>query len=181
MIFSRFGRKAHDETPRTVYERIVAAARRPEFYIDHEVPDTLEGRFEMLVLHTFLYLHRLRNEDAAARAFGQQIFDMMFADMDRSLREMGVGDLTVPKKIKKMAQLFYGRTAAFDAALAQSADAELEGAIARNVYPDREDAAPRAADLGAYMRRAVDTLAGQPVGTLMTVGPDFPQAGIGDR
>jgi cytochrome b pre-mRNA-processing protein 3 len=174
MIFGRFGRRTDDETPRAIYEKIVAGARRPEFYVDHGVPDTVEGRYEMIVLHLFLYLHRLRREDAAARGLGQRVFDTMFMDMDRSLREMGVGDLTVPKKIKKMAQAFYGRTAAFDAALEAGDGAELRVAIARNVYGEGNGTEPRAATLSAYVERAAAALAAQPLAVLTSEGPVFP-------
>lgn len=172
----RFGRKTEDPAPRAVYETIVAAARQPALYIEHEVPDTLEGRYEMLVLHLFLYLHRLRDEDEAARAFGQKVFDTMFADMDRSLREIGVGDLSVPKKIKKMAQVFYGRTAAFDPALEGEDAGELRTALKRNVYPEHEAADRLAEGLAAYMSRARRALSGQPVAALVSSGAVFPDA-----
>ena len=93
----------------------MAAARHPVAYAEWGVPDTLDGRFDMITLHTFLVLDRLKGED---RAFRQELVDEFFRDMDRSLREMGVGDLSVGKKVRKMAEVFYGRLAAYDKALA---------------------------------------------------------------
>ena len=112
------------------------------FYADWGVPDTLDGRFDMISLHAFLVLDRLKGTE---QAFRQGLVDEFFADMDRSLREMGVGDLSVGKKVRKMAEVFYGRVAAYDQALA-GPDGALEAAIARNVFPDvQEGRRPRAA------------------------------------
>ena len=102
---------------RPLYEAIVAAARHPVAYAEWGVPDTLDGRFDMITLHMFLVLDRLKGED---RAFRQELVDEFFRDMDRSLRELGVGDLSVGKKVRKMAEVFYGRLAAYDRALAGS-------------------------------------------------------------
>jgi cytochrome b pre-mRNA-processing protein 3 len=113
----------------------VAAARHPLFYADWGVADTLDGRFDMISLHAFLVLDRLKGTE---QAFRQDLVDEFFADMDRSLREMGVGDISVGKKVRKMAEVFYGRVAAYDQALA-SPDGALEVAIARNVFPDQQE------------------------------------------
>lgn len=117
---------------RSVYESIVAAARHPVFYTDWQVADTLDGRFDMIALHAFLVLDRLKGQ---AGAFRQKLVDELFRDMDRSLREMGVGDLSVGKKVRKMAEVFYGRVAAYDQAIGVGGN-ELKQALARNVYPD---------------------------------------------
>ena len=117
---------------RRVYEAIVAAARHRAFYAGMAVADTIDGRFDMISLHAFLVLDRLKG---AEQAFRQALVDELFRDMDRSLREMGVGDISVGKKVRKMAEVFYGRVAAYDRALGEGGDA-LEGAIARNVFPD---------------------------------------------
>jgi cytochrome b pre-mRNA-processing protein 3 len=113
----------------------VAAARHPLFYADWGVADTLDGRFDMISLHAFLVLDRLKGTE---QAFRQDLVDELFADMDRSLREMGVGDISVGKKVRKMAEVFYGRLAAYDQALA-GPEGALEAAIARNVFPDQQD------------------------------------------
>jgi cytochrome b pre-mRNA-processing protein 3 len=173
MIFGLFRRPESDERTRALYAAIVAQARQPVFYAEIGVPDTLEGRYEMLMLHAFLFMHRLKGEPAETRDVGQKVFDMMFADMDRSLREIGVGDLSVPKKIKKMASAFYGRTAAYDAALAGE-EGELAAAVERNVFAGDSGKDARAAQLAAYMRSTVDALAAQPTTELVGSGPAFP-------
>ena len=126
------------------------------FYADWGVPDTLDGRFDMISLHTFLVLDRLKGVE---QDFRQALVDELFADMDRSLREMGVGDLSVGKKVRKMAEVFYGRVAAYDKALAGPPDA-LESAIARNVFPDAQDSS-RARLLAAHVAPSGSHLAGQ--------------------
>jgi cytochrome b pre-mRNA-processing protein 3 len=115
---------------RPVYEAIVAAARRPELYASYGVADSLDGRFEMISLHMYLVLDRLRGD--AADDFRQALTDEFFADMDRSLREMGVGDLSVGKKVRKMAEVFFGRVQAYNAASGDSK--KMADALARNVY-----------------------------------------------
>ena len=117
---------------RRCYEAIVAAARHPVFYADWGVPDTLDGRFDMITLHAFLILDRLKGAESP---FRQELVDELFRDMDRSLREMGVGDISVGKKVRKMAEVFYGRVAAYDKALNEP-ETLLADAISRNVFPD---------------------------------------------
>jgi cytochrome b pre-mRNA-processing protein 3 len=153
-----FGRPPKREPVRELYARIVAQARRPEFYLGGGVSDTPEGRFELVALHAFLVLRRLRRERARAAPFAQALFDLMFADMDVNLREMGVGDLSVGRQVKAMAEAFFGRVAAYDAGLSGGDDA-LADALRRNVL---RGAAPRAeflADLVAYVRREASSLA----------------------
>ncbi len=160
MILKRLFRRS--PTPeRSCYEAIVAAARHPVFYADWGVPDTLDGRFDMLALHAFLVLDRLKGME---QAFRQGLVDELFADMDRSLREMGVGDLSVGKKVRKMAEVFYGRVAAYDIALADPGGG-LETAIARNVFPDGQDA-PGPRLLAAHVTAQRMHLASQDAGAI---------------
>src|SRR3979411_373073 len=95
------------------YRRVVEHAREPGFFTDGGVPDTVDGRFELICLHAFLYLHRLKREQLQAAALGQRLFDTMFADFDRSLREMGTGDLSVGREVKRMAQAVLWPTHAY--------------------------------------------------------------------
>lgn len=119
MIIGRlFGRAARRERGDKLYAAIVAQARSESFYRDCGVPDTVDGRFDLIVLHTYIVLDRLRAEGEAGRKLSQQLFDTLFDDMDRSLREMGVGDLSVGKHVKRMASGFYGRMKAYDEARA---------------------------------------------------------------
>ncbi len=140
-------------TIEAIYGMIVAQARLPEFYLRFGVPDTVNGRFDMVVLHLWMILSRLRAEGAAIEA--QQLFDHFCNDMDANLREMGVGDLTVPKRMKTFGEAFYGRSGAYDAAII-AGDGELRAALARNVLASDDAAA--AAPLAGYVMRAIATL-----------------------
>jgi cytochrome b pre-mRNA-processing protein 3 len=134
-------------TIEAIYGMIVAQARQPVFYQRYRVPDTVNGRFDMVLVHLWLVLRRLR-ASAAGAALSQALFDHFCSDMDDNLREMGVGDLSVPKRMVKFAEAFYGRTAAYDAALKAGGSA-LAQALARNVLLVA-DAAP-AEPLAAYV------------------------------
>jgi cytochrome b pre-mRNA-processing protein 3 len=115
----------------------VAQARRPWLYARLGVPDTIDGRFDMIVLHAFLIFARLRHEGPKARDLAQLVFDEMFQDMDHSLREMGVGDLSVGKRVRRMAEIFYGRADAYRKALSAPEEERVEAlkaALERNVF-----------------------------------------------
>lgn len=130
-MLQRFFRRQPAPDPAPLYSAIVAQARHPVFYERLGVPDTLDGRFDLLVLHLTAVLDRLRNADRSTSPFGQLLFDWFITDMDRSLREMGVGDLSVPKKMKTIGQSFYGRYQAYTHAGDRD---DLAGAIRRNLF-----------------------------------------------
>lgn len=148
------------------YRRIVERAREPLLFARWGLPDTLDGRFEMLVLHVFLVLHRLKREGETTAAFAQALFDWMFADLDGALREMGASDLGVGPRIKAMARGFYGRVAAYEKALED--DAALAAALGRNLFGTRS-AATEAPLLEAarYVRRQAAALAEVPAERLL--------------
>jgi cytochrome b pre-mRNA-processing protein 3 len=125
--------KGREKREKRLYGAIVAAARHVRFYEKMGVPDTIEGRFEMIVLHLFLVLNRLKGE--GVEGLRQRLTDEFFSDMDRSLRELGVSDVTVGKKVRKIAESYYGRVIAYDKALLANADI-LQETIGRNIYPD---------------------------------------------
>lgn len=139
-----------------IYGAIVAQARRPVFYEAFGVPDTVEGRFDMVLLHLWMVLRRLKaqpdNEPVA-----QALFDHFCSDMDANLREMGVGDLAVPKKMRAFGEAFYGRARAYDAAC-ETGEGALAAALARNIYDDPEPG--RGERLAAYARATLDALDG---------------------
>lgn len=120
-----------------LYVQIVAQARQPGFYRDLGVPDTADGRFDMIVLHVVLVIRRLRQQSTPGRELAQGVFDAFFADMDRNLREMGTSDMSVPKRVRAMAEAFYGRAAVYDAAIDAASMEGLQAALERNLYADR--------------------------------------------
>lgn len=159
MILPRFRRDPTRDTIAALYGAIVAQARRPEFYGGYGVPDTPNGRFDMILLHATLVLRRLRAGDSAVMPLGQGVFDEFCRDMDDNLREMGISDLGVPRKMRKLAEAFYGRAQAYDLALDQRDDGALIAALTRNLYADAVPVA--AAALAAYVRATVSALAEQ--------------------
>jgi cytochrome b pre-mRNA-processing protein 3 len=157
-----------------LYAEIVRQSRNPAFYKVAAVPDTVDGRFEMISLHAFLILRQLKGEDKRIKKLSQTLFDEMFADMDQSLREIGIGDLSIGKHIKKMAKAFYGRIAAYEAALDGTAEETLEEALVRNHYGTVEEAPAEAvATLAAYVRTADQRLKEQGIPALMKGNADF--------
>jgi cytochrome b pre-mRNA-processing protein 3 len=147
------------------YRRIVERARAPVFYTEWGVPDTLDGRFELLALHAFLVLHRLRRDHGETEAFAQDLFDAMFADLDRALREMGVGDLGVGRRVKAMVAGFYGRIVAYEQGLADGA--ALGAALRRNLYGTAEPSAAQLALAADYVVRQAAALAALPAAALL--------------
>lgn len=159
-----------------LYAEIVAMARQPAFYSDWDVPDTPLGRYEMLSLAMFLFLHRIKGQGAAADSLGQELTDAFFLDVDHSLRELGIGDMGVPKRMKKLARMFYGRVNSYEAAIDGADRDQLAAALARNVRPDAEDW-PQAMNLADYAMAASASLADQPLAALLAGQITFPVAG----
>jgi cytochrome b pre-mRNA-processing protein 3 len=182
MILARFRRNSQAPTIHALYGAIVAQARSVTFYGDYRVPDTVEGRFDLIVLHLVLLLNRLGRRAEAGRDFGQallsqallgqELFDAFCRDLDANLREMGVGDLAVPKRMQAFAEAFYGRQAAYLAALDAADERVFEKALARNIFPAGNDAG--AAHLARYARAAVTRLDAQDDGALIRGEVIFP-------
>ena len=143
-------------TIEAIYGMIVAQAREPLFYTGLGVPDTVNGRFDMVLLHLWMVLRRLRPTEAGAD-LSQALFDHFCGDMDDNLREMGVGDLTVPKRMQKFGEAFYGRSAAYDLALDAGGE-PLAQALCKNILDGREIGHAR--QLAAYANAAIAALAG---------------------
>jgi cytochrome b pre-mRNA-processing protein 3 len=143
VILSLFRRKEPSPIPLDLHDAIVAEARSVALYADFGVPDTVTGRFEMVVLHAHLFLRRARREQDRLGDLAQEVVDRTFLEFDRALREMGVGDTSVPRKMKTMARAFYGRGAAYDPALdARDVDA-LASVLRRVVFEDKDAGDPR--------------------------------------
>lgn len=158
-----FNRKSRTAV-QALYGAIVAAARNPAFYAEWGVPDTLDGRFELIALHAFLAIRRLK-QSGDNTAFAQALFDTMFADLDRNLREMGVGDLSVGRQVKTMAKAFYGRVVAYGRGLAGSDN--LDNALRRNLYGTVVPEATQIAAAATYVRRQAQALDAAPVDLLL--------------
>ena len=144
-----FRRTANTAVIDRLYTGLVAASRDEALYRRLQVPDTFEGRFESLSLHACLLLRRLQDCPAPGPDIAQDLVDTIFTHFDRTLREMGVGDTSVPKRMKTLAEAFLGRSAAYRAAALSGEDA-LAAALARNVYSGRRDAADLAGYVVAY-------------------------------
>ncbi|PWC38375.1 ubiquinol-cytochrome C chaperone family protein [Azospirillum sp. TSO22-1] len=168
-LFGRlFGRSQDAQAAADLYARIVAQARRPEFYGVLGVPDTLDGRFDMVALHLFLVMHRLKGQGAAADARSRRLFEVVTNDFERTLREMGVGDQGIARRVTAMVGGARGRLTAYDAAIAQD-DPALEVALDNNVYGTVPEPDPRAITaLAGYVRRSVAELAAQPLDSLLS-------------
>ncbi|MBV9523459.1 MAG: ubiquinol-cytochrome C chaperone family protein [Alphaproteobacteria bacterium] len=165
-IASLFCRHPHRDRARQLYAEIVAQSRRAVFFAACGVPDTLDGRFDLLALHAFLVLNRLKREHEESAEFAQELFDCMFTDMDRSLREMGVGDLAVGRHVKRMAKAFYGRIASYESGLAAEGGS-LDEALRRNLYGTVTPLPRDVAAMAGYMRRCAEALDAQPAATLL--------------
>jgi cytochrome b pre-mRNA-processing protein 3 len=180
MMFSMFRPRPSAATIRALYGAIVAQARNPSFYQAYGVPDTTTGRFEMIVLHQALVLRRLTRDGEEGRRLGQGLFDAFCQDMDDNLREMGVGDLAVPKKMRRMAEAFYGRAAAYDAALAGGAGAPDRAALAivlaRNIWGEAATGTEPADRLACYVVEAVQHLAATSRESIAQAAHLFPDA-----
>ena len=170
MIFSLFRKDPRRTTIAALYTRIATASRAPGLYAALGIPDTLEGRFEALSLHMVLALRALRGLPHPADEVAKDLTDAFFRDMDASLREMGVGDTVVPKRMKKVAASFYGRAHAYDAPLDAADEAGLAEALGRNTYGGEAPADP----LARYALAADRSLKTVDLDTLLDSGPAFP-------
>ena len=176
-LFRRPGR-----TIDALYGAIVAQARAAHFYAGMGVPDTVSGRFDLVLLHVVLVLRRLRQGEAKdgskARALAQSVFDTFCRDMDHNLREMGISDQGLPRHMQRVGEAFYGRAQAYEAALGDAAgEGALADALARNVYPDTADPTYAAA-LAHYVRKVEEALGAQPLAALADGIISFPDPQI---
>jgi cytochrome b pre-mRNA-processing protein 3 len=134
MGFLNFGTARHERAGFALYGAAVRAARDPAYFERLAVPDTLDGRFDLLGVFAALLIRRLRGMPPPGPALSQAVFDAMFADMDFNLRELGVGDLSISKRVRAMWEAFHGRALAYDAALDAGDESALAEALGRNVW-----------------------------------------------
>jgi cytochrome b pre-mRNA-processing protein 3 len=171
------------EAGRALYAAAVEQARSKPLYASLGAPDTVEGRFEMVALHVYLIMRRLKSDEAAKKV-SQCLFDAMFQNMDDSLRELGVGDLQVGKKIRKLAENFFGRIGAYEEALNndQAPDDALARALGRNIFEN--ETGPQAQVFADYVRRAERSLIQQPCARItggIVVFPPVENKGFGSQ
>lgn len=166
-LFAVFRKRPEAQAADALYRAIVAQSRQPRFYSAAAVPDTPDGRFDLIVAHAVLVLRRLHRDPEATRDLAQALFDLMFADMDQNLREMGVGDLAVGKRIKAMAKGFYGRLAAYDKALGEGDTEALAAALRRNLYRKAEPPPDAVMTFAGYLQREAAQLDEAPLQRLM--------------
>jgi cytochrome b pre-mRNA-processing protein 3 len=171
VIFSLFRKDPRRATIATLYRRISDASRNPGLYGVLGIPDTVEGRFESVSLHTILVLRALRNLPPPADDVAKDLTDAFFQDLDASLREMGIGDTVVPKRMKKLAAAFYGRAHAYDGALDAVDEPALAVALGRNAIGSDEPAHP----LARYALAADRSLKTTALAGLLDQGHVFPE------
>lgn len=171
MILSLFRKDPRRTTIARLYERVATASREPGLYASLGIPDTLEGRFESLSLHVILVLRALRGLPAPADDVAKDLTDAFFRDMDASLREMGIGDTVVPKRMKKLAAAFYGRAQAYDGPLNAADEEALAAALGRNA----QGADAPAAALARYALAADRVLKTADLDSMLETGPVFPK------
>jgi cytochrome b pre-mRNA-processing protein 3 len=148
------------------YDLLTRAAREPEFFESMNVPDTVMGRFEMLSVVLILYFRRTANAAPAVKDIAQELVEAFFEDLDHSMRELGIGDNGVPKRMKKLAGMFYGRLDSYARALDAGDSEALEAALIRNIHPENADPALSMRQLADYMVKAESELKAVPEAVL---------------
>ena len=166
-MFGLFKSRKHTKVARTLYSLILIQARLPVFYSDWGVQDTIDGRFDMMVLHAHILFNRLKDGTTKDQEIAQAVFDLMFADLDQNLREMGVGDVGVSKRIKAMAEAFYGRATAYSNSMLEEDNIALTAALRRNLYRNSEAEDQQIIGISIYMRNQVAHLKSQELSELI--------------
>lgn len=177
MIFGLFRKnKVNHALMVRQYDLLTRAARDPVFFEDMNVPDTVMGRFEMLSVALVLYFRRTSAAGDKVKAIAQELVEAFFEDLDHSMRELGIGDTGVPKRMKKLAGMFYGRLDSYTRAM-DGADLDaLEAALRRNIHPENADPALSMRQLADYMVRAESELQRVPEAVLEQGGASLPAA-----
>lgn len=171
MILSLFRKSSSDGIPHQLYGGLMTQSRSRFLYADYGVPDTVMGRFDMLALHVYLFARRMRAEDSEiGNSLSQDVFDLFVKDIERALRELGIGDTTVPKRKKKMVRSFYGQIDDFDAAMNDEDLTGLSGKVAERYL---ENDATGATELASYMLDQEKHLFDQPMKAILEARLDW--------
>lgn len=159
MIFGLFRKnKVNHALMVRQYDLLTQTARNPVYFESMGVPDTVMGRFEMLSIVLILYFRRTASAGEPVKAIAQEVVEAFFEDLDHSMRELGIGDNGVPKRMKKLAGMFYGRLDSYARALEAGDVVALEAALSRNIHPENPDPALSMRELADYMVRAENAL-----------------------
>ena len=176
MVFGLFRKKNNNQAiVDRQYSTLTAAARMPQFYESMNVPDTVMGRFEMLSLVMILFFRRTRSSGTSGQEIAQEIVDAFFQDIDHSIRELGIGDVGVPKRMKKLAGMFYGRLEVYSAAMDAGDRVALAAALNRNIHPQAVTVHDMTA-LAGWMFDAEADLSAQSEEQIATGSATLPQA-----
>lgn len=176
MLFKYFQHRAERrQTAEGLYQLAMVQSREPVFYTQYAVPDTMDGRFDVLCVHIILMTLSLNRLSREGRKRGQALFDAMFRRMAIDLREMGVGDVGLSKHMQKMMKAFNGRAHAYHTALEENMHAAVELSVARNIYRAQGEAVPpQAAALADYILACQETLARVPLESFVAGKMAFP-------
>jgi len=166
-------RRARLDLAHALHARVIEQARRPHFYAVLGVPDTMLGRYEMVCLHAYLVLTRLKREGEAGARAAQTLHNIIFDDFDVALRETGLGDMGIGKRIKKLACNLHGRISAYDSGVS-AGDEELAAALRRNMYASAEPGDAQVTGMVAYVRAARRDIDDCPADALFAAAPAFP-------
>lgn len=176
MLFTWFKqRAARRHNAQELYQLAMEQSRRPVFYTGWGIADTMDGRFDLISLHVILMTLRLSALDGEGRKMSQDLFDAMFRRISIDLREVGVGDVGMSKRMQKMMKAFNGRAHAYALALAEDGDAALELAIVRNLFRSEGEAIPPATPkVAGYIRECHAMLESLPLDVFKSAGVQFP-------
>jgi len=163
--------KIHDAAF-ALYTALVTQARQPAFYVQGGVADTKEGRFDLILVHAFMLFRRLKSSPAQ-KELAQQVFDVMFADLDQNMREMGIGDVGILKRIRKMSESYHGRIVAYEEGVG-AGESTLAAALDRNLFADTNVTSGQIAAMTSYIYASIDHLATLGDAELMRGEVSFP-------
>ena len=180
MVFGLFRKRKHNQAIMTrQYETLTRASRQPVFFLDYGMPDTVMGRFEMVAIVMILFFRRTAKSPTSGQQLAQEIVDAFFQDIDHSIRELGIGDVGVPKRMKKFAGMFYGRLEAYSKAMEAGDATALAEALRRNIHPEKPEA-PDMLAMAHYMletEQLIATIAEEQIATGSLVLPVPPLKG----
>jgi cytochrome b pre-mRNA-processing protein 3 len=174
-MFKRFrARGERRQIAGKLYDALVIQSRDPAFYRSFGVPDTMLGRYEMICLHAFLVLKRLQREGPEGRALAQTLHDQIFDDLDVALREAGLGDMGVGKRLKKLARNLHGRISAYEKGLVEG-EASLDAALRRNLYASAKPTDREVSAMATYLRRSRECIDDLDAARMFIAQPVFPK------